>query len=69
MKDTDVITSLNNAWRALAKIYYNGPNEEMRHAMNLLAKIIGEVESEGKKSHEEKQITVDEWIALLKSGS
>lgn len=33
--------------------------------MNLLAEIIRNVKSEVEESHREKQITIEEWIALL----
>lgn len=33
--------------------------------MNMLARIIGRVKVEVEKSHEQKQITIEEWIAML----
>ncbi len=65
MKDTDVIDSFHNAWMALARQYDKYPDEKIRDAMNLLSKMIGEVESKVKESHEEKQITIDEWLEWL----
>lgn len=65
MSDMEVIECFNNAWRAMAKHYIDSPDEVMRNAMNLIAKIIGKVESQVKASHEVKQMTVDEWIELL----
>lgn len=36
--------------------------------MNLLRKIIGEVKSEVEENHRQKQITIDDWIAMLQKG-
>ena len=33
--------------------------------VNLLSKIIGEVETEVRESHRVKQITIEEWIKML----
>lgn len=62
MSDKDVMESFENAWRALAKQYTKYPDETMKNAMNLLSNMIGRVKSEVKKSHEERQITIDEWL-------
>lgn len=39
-----------------------------RCGMNLLRKIIGEVKSEVEENHRQKQITIDDWIAMLQKG-
>ena len=65
MKDYDVIESLNNAWRALCRQYGKQREESLRMALNLLSKIIGEVETEVRESHRVKQITIEEWIKIL----
>ena len=70
MTDIEVLESLDNAWRALNKVYNNNPDENIRWVTNFLAKIIGEVKTEVKRSHEkekrkEGQITIEEWIAFL----
>ncbi|MCI8536727.1 MAG: hypothetical protein HFG68_14410 [Hungatella sp.] len=41
------------------------PDEGILCGMNLLAEIIRNVKSEVEESHREKQITIEEWIALL----
>ena len=68
MTDREVIKSLNNAWMALAKQYKAYPDEGVRCGTNLLAKVIGKVSSEVEESHRQKQITMDEWIAILQKG-
>lgn len=65
MTDIEVVESFHNAWIALEKQYRKHPDEAMRCAMNLLAKIINKVEAEVKKAHKEGQITIEEWIAAL----
>lgn len=65
MTDTEVVESLDNAWRALARQYERYRDDGIRCGMNLLAKVIGKVRSEVEESHREKQITVEEWIAML----
>lgn len=65
MTDTEVVESFNNAWRAMCKQYDKNPNESMRWALNMIGKIIAKVEGEVKQSHITRQITIDEWIAVL----
>lgn len=65
MKDTEVIESFDNAWRALARWYSSHPHESTRQALNMLSRIIDEVKSKVEKSKEQKQITIEEWIAML----
>lgn len=65
MTDVEVVESFDNAWRALAKLYLDSPDEVLRNSMNLLAKMIGEVRSKVNSSHEEKQMTIEEWIEML----
>ena len=38
---------------------------QIQSALNMLGRIIGEVESEVEKSHREGQITLEEWIEML----
>ena len=56
MADMEVIESLDNAWRTLARQYTKYPDEGIRCGMNLLAKVIAKVRSEVEESHREKQI-------------
>ena len=65
MTDKEVVKSLDNAWMALTRRYKQYPDEGIRCGMNLLAKIIGEVKTEVEENHREKQITIEEWIAML----
>ncbi len=65
MTDKEVVKSLDNAWIALVRQYDNYPDEGIRCGMNLLRKIIGEVKSEVEENHRQKQITIDDWIAML----
>ncbi len=72
MKDTEVIESLNNAWRALCERYDITRNEETRRALNLLREIINKADFEVKESNKkkqqiskEKQISIEEWIRWL----
>lgn len=65
MTDREVIESFNNAWRALCKQYKEYPRADIQSALNMLGRIIGEVESEVEKSHREGQITLEEWIEML----
>lgn len=51
MKDTEVIESLNNAWRALCERYDITRNEETRRALNLLREIINKADFEVKESN------------------
>lgn len=72
MTGEQVMECMNNSWRALARIYAKDPDNSTRIAMNIIARILGEVESAVKESHREKeeqnregQITIEEWIAFL----
>lgn len=68
MTGKEVIDSFNNAWMALAKQYTDRPDESTRCAMNLIAKMIGEVKSQVNRPRKEGQITMDEWLAMLQEG-
>ena len=52
MTDKEVVKSLDNAWIALVRQYDNYPD-------------VGEVKSEVEENHRQKQITIDDWIAML----
>ena len=65
MTDKEVVESLNNAWKAMSRQYGKKPDETMRWALNMIGKIIAKVEGEVKQSHITRQITIDEWIAVL----
>lgn len=65
MTDKEVVESFDHAWRALARQYAKNRDDGIRCGMNLLARIIGKVKTEVEESHREKQITIDEWIAML----
>ena len=45
--------------------YKEYPRADFQSALNMLGRIIGEVESEVEKSHREGQITLEEWIEML----
>lgn len=67
-KDCSVIESLNKAWSALCEQYDNSPDEEIRIAVNLLAKVIRKVKSdfiELQKENEPHQITIEEWLSFF----
>lgn len=70
MKDIEVIQCFENAWKAMAKMYAQyQPSENIRCAMNIIARIIGQVKNEVEESHitsEARQIDVWEWIEWLK---
>lgn len=68
MTDIEVVESFNNAWRAMCRQYRENPNLETQTALNMLGKIIGMVDSEVKKSHINRQITIDEWLSMLDGG-
>ena len=65
MTDKEVVESFNNAWRAMCKQYRKYPTQELQTALNMLGHIIGNVKSEVEKSHRNRKITLDEWIAFL----
>ncbi len=65
MTDKEVIESFNNAWRAMCRQYREQHKQEMQAALNMLGRIISKVESEVKQSHATRQITIDEWLAML----
>ncbi len=65
MTDLEVVESFDNAWRALCRQYRAYPSQELRDALNMLGRIIGEVKSEVEESHRMHQMTIDEWLALL----
>ena len=65
MTDREVIESLNNAWRALCRQYKEYPRADIQSALNMLGRIVGEVECEVEKNHREGQITLEEWLEML----
>lgn len=67
-EENKVIESLNNAWRALIRQYDEHPDEDTRQALNLLNKIIGRIKTELRNPNGWKQITIEEWIKMLKGG-
>ena len=67
MTDIEVVKSFNNAWRAMCRQYRENPNQETQTALNMLGKIISMVDSEVKKSHVNRQITIYEWLSMLDS--
>ena len=67
MTAQEVIDSLNNAWRGLARSYSEHPQQDTQHALNLFARIIAKVESEMKEREpKESQISIDEWLSWFK---
>ena len=65
MTDAEVVESLNNAWRAMCRQYDKNPDETMRWALNIVSRVVAKVEYEVGQSHKARQITIDEWIAVL----
>lgn len=65
MTDTEVVESLNNAWRAMCKQYGKKPDETMRWAINIVSRVIAKVQYEVEQSHITRQITIEEWMAML----
>lgn len=65
MTDIEVVESFNNAWRAMCRQYRKNPCGGIQTALNMLGRIIGKVDSEVKKSHINRQITIDEWLSML----
>ncbi len=68
MTDRQVVESFDSAWRALCKQYREYPDAGTQQALNMLGRIIGKVKNEVEDAHREKQITIDEWIAMLNGG-
>lgn len=62
MSVEEVIESFRNSWRALCKQYDNYPDESTRQALNLISKIIREVED---KVKENQEITTDNWVDIF----
>lgn len=61
----EVLQSLHNAWVAMCRQYDNNRDEGIRCAMNILSKVIGEVQSEyalNKKKQDPQQISIDDWL-------
>lgn len=65
MTDKEVVESLNNAWKAMSRQYGKKPDETMRWALNIVSRVISKVQYEVEQSHETKQITIEEWMAML----
>lgn len=71
MTDKEVIDNFHTAWKALAHLYDEYPDEETRRALNLLKKMIdfvdGKIREEKlKEEQKEKQISLEEWINWFK---
>ena len=63
-----LLDDLDNAWRAMAQRYVDSPDESIRIAMNLLARIKGEIERRFKeREKEQERVSVQEWLEFLKS--
>lgn len=66
--ENNIIESFNNCWRALARQYSNDPSEVLQYTSNMLAKIIGKVETEVKaRRNRDNQMSIDEWLAWFES--
>lgn len=72
MSGEEILESMDNSWKALNRIYSTRPDDSIRMAANIVARIIGEVKSEAENFHQkedktnrEGQITIEEWIAFL----
>ena len=66
MTDIEVVESFDNAWRALCRRYREYPDAKTKLVLNMLGRIIETVEKEVKESHREKQMTLEDWIEILK---
>lgn len=69
MTDIEVVESFDNAWRALCRRYREYHDAKTQQALNMLGRIIETVEREVKESHREKQMTIEDWIEMLKEGN
>lgn len=68
MTEEEILASIDNAWRALARRYDKEHNESFRIAMNCLAEIIAKVKTEyNEENNREEQISIDEWMKWLES--
>lgn len=68
MTAEEILTSIENAWIALARQYNSAPDDYTRRAMNLIAKIVSKVKSEfDAENNRELQISIDEWLEWLGS--
>ena len=68
MSGEDVMESFNNAWIAMCRQYQKKSEEELRNALNMLGRIITEVECAIKDSEKKDSITIAEWMAMLCEG-
>ena len=67
-KECEIINSLDNAWRALFEHYENTCDEQVRIALNLIAKFTNKVKADftdKKKREEPHQITIEEWLNFI----
>ena len=69
MTDKDILLEdIDTAWSAISQQYVNSPDESIRIAMNLLARIKGEIERRFKeREKEQERVSVQEWLEFLKS--
>lgn len=68
MTEREVLAEdLNNAWDAVVQQYVDSPDEALRTAANLLAKVKNELERRLRKRDKElAAVSVQEWIEMLK---
>ena len=65
MKDTEVIESLENAWRALCQQYGATCDEETRIALNLIGKITRKVKSKVAESNKKESNKVEQIVLKI----
>lgn len=68
MTEREVLAEeLDNAWDAVVQQYVDSPDESLRTAANLLAKVKNELERRLRKRDKELAVvSVQEWIEMLK---
>lgn len=62
MTDKEVIDNFHTAWKALCQKYDEYPDEPTRRALNLLSKIIREVEG---RIRDNKDVSESDWLEIF----
>ena len=69
MTPEEIFEAFNNAWRALCVVYSKSPDASTQNALNMLAKIIGQVKHQHNEVLKEKdkagQMSIEEWLEWL----
>lgn len=62
MTSEEIIDSFKNSWKALCQKYDEYPDEPTRRALNLLSKIIREVEG---RIRDNKDVSKSDWLEIF----